>query len=1101
MPPFPRALKRTLKIVASTLLLLLLLGTTGWLSRHHWIPPLANQFLDGIEVRRINGLTISRTEPGLGLSIQALELVNENRLTVRVQELRLDKLMALFRPSADQNGDRINRAVLTLGRMEIASEATALANPGNQSSTSGSADTDSGRLSPTVSAPSSSNSSARDKRPEQVSISRGLATLYGLPLQKLLIHRLIWLDHIDTPLSLVATFRTETSQDKTANATGRQLISAELTSSRCSECRISWSLVNQISRANSQLQLFHQNISVAELSAALTRRQNAVPQNSVVWDAEAKLEAAAQPLLNLLNAAAISMPTSPLTEGTALSGTLNARTLSELPDQIERLNGLKDITLELGADALHIELPETIGGIPLAISVNSIRPLAAKVPSLAPFQVESLAGEFSVAVSNPGSNAVNVSRPATILKSDIALATEEQIPLVEFNGEYDLAQANDLLRSPKWQKVLSPYRIGQLSGLHRITGRFSLPKVEEISNRIKNGLIHDFSATIHPAQGQSTELTVTLPEKNNPLAFAQWQRIHTRLSTESGIEISAAALPGSVTLKAADLQIASTAGAGSEPLSSDSPSLNGRLQAVQCSGLPGMHCQLQLKAELPALAVEDAAMSLKDLSVESSLTLDRPSENTQTRLVFQALNITADQLKSGAVTIDSPEVFAERAGCDMEPDTLRCNSPQLALSLAPLALVDNQLSGVLFLEELTIEKKPWEKKSGEKRSLKPLPQANSTTPAGTRNSQDNEGTPSISAAAKFHTDSLNLTALGQYKTTFASKGQLRLSNDLVTGSGQVTSGPLSIETSWKHNLKTGQGSSQLNLPQATFTPVSPLSHAIQGLPADIVDGTLSADAKVHWPQSDRDQVTLSMENAAIQYGDTVAVGINLSTTLLQQSGNWVTPTPAPVSIQKVDAGVAIENLHFSLSAANSGDVTLQRFAAELLDGVLTSDALTWSLKGEERQSLLQFTGISMGALAKEMESQNFAASGLLDATIPITADAQGITVENGTLQSRAPGGRLRYYGAFSPSMLGSNPQLKLLAGALEDYNYQDIRGTITYPLSGDLTLNLKLTGRSAAIDANRDLIINLNLENNIPTMLRSLQASRDLTDVLEQQVQ
>ena len=203
----------------------------------------------------------------------------------------------------------------------------------------------------------------------------------------------------------------------------------------------------------------------------------------------------------------------------------------------------------------------------------------------------------------------------------------------------------------------------------------------------------------------------------------------------------------------------------------------------------------------------------------------------------------------------------------------------------------------------------------------------------------------------------------------------------------------------------------------------------------------------------------------------------------------------------MDTGVSIKNLHFDLSLAKNGDLALGGFSAELLEGALTSDELFWNLNGEQRQSHLQFTGLSIGALAREMESTNFAASGLLDAKIPITTDRQGVTVEDGSVQSRPPGGRLRYYGAFSPTMLGSNPQLKLLAGALEDYNYRDIHGTINYPLSGDLKLNLKLTGRSQAIDANRDLIINLNLENNVPSMLRSLQASRDLTDVLEKQVQ
>nr|WP_277987264.1 YdbH domain-containing protein [Microbulbifer salipaludis] len=243
-----------------------------------------------------------------------------------------------------------------------------------------------------------------------------------------------------------------------------------------------------------------------------------------------------------------------------------------------------------------------------------------------------------------------------------------------------------------------------------------------------------------------------------------------------------------------------------------------------------------------------------------------------------------------------------------------------------------------------------------------------------------------------------------------------------------------------------------------------------------------------------------MRDIGFQLNKSFALGVNTEVTLQQSGDEWITTQPAPVSIDTIDAGIALKNLHFSVAMQPGGELALKNFAAELLEGALTSDELRWHLGGEERRSELQFTGVSIRALAREIESENFAASGLLDATIPLVTDQQGITIENGTVQSRPPGGRLRYYGAFSPAMLGSNPQLKLLAGALEDYNYRDIHGTINYPLSGDLLLNLKLTGRSDAIDANRDLIINLNLENNIPTMLRSLQASRDLTDVLEKEV-
>nr|WP_284500679.1 YdbH domain-containing protein [Microbulbifer sp. GX H0434] len=220
----------------------------------------------------------------------------------------------------------------------------------------------------------------------------------------------------------------------------------------------------------------------------------------------------------------------------------------------------------------------------------------------------------------------------------------------------------------------------------------------------------------------------------------------------------------------------------------------------------------------------------------------------------------------------------------------------------------------------------------------------------------------------------------------------------------------------------------------------------------------------------------------------------------QRDGLWVTGSPQPLTVGSVDVGVAIDDIRFALSLDRQRNLELIDLRAELLGGTLRSPQLTWNLDGEMRRSEARLDGISLEQLADEMEAENFAASGILDLRIPLLTDADGVTVEQGRVEARPPGGRLRYYGAFSPSMLSGNPQLKLIAGALEDYNYRELSGTLEYPPSGDMQMQLKLVGRSDSVAEDRDLVINLNLENNIPDMLRSLQASRDLTGALEKAV-
>lgn len=46
---------------------------------------------------------------------------------------------------------------------------------------------------------------------------------------------------------------------------------------------------------------------------------------------------------------------------------------------------------------------------------------------------------------------------------------------------------------------------------------------------------------------------------------------------------------------------------------------------------------------------------------------------------------------------------------------------------------------------------------------------------------------------------------------------------------------------------------------------------------------------------------------------------------------------------------------------------------------------------------------------------------------------------------------------------------------------------------------MRLSGINPDMDATQPIILNLNIENNVPQLLRSLQAIRSIEDILERQ--
>ena len=73
----------------------------------------------------------------------------------------------------------------------------------------------------------------------------------------------------------------------------------------------------------------------------------------------------------------------------------------------------------------------------------------------------------------------------------------------------------------------------------------------------------------------------------------------------------------------------------------------------------------------------------------------------------------------------------------------------------------------------------------------------------------------------------------------------------------------------------------------------------------------------------------------------------------------------------------------------------------------------------------------------------------------------------------------------------------MVTGALSNFVYDSLSADVDYSEGGDLRLGMRLEGINPDRDPTQPIILNLNVDNNIPQMLRSLQAVRSIEDILE----
>jgi hypothetical protein len=123
--------------------------------------------------------------------------------------------------------------------------------------------------------------------------------------------------------------------------------------------------------------------------------------------------------------------------------------------------------------------------------------------------------------------------------------------------------------------------------------------------------------------------------------------------------------------------------------------------------------------------------------------------------------------------------------------------------------------------------------------------------------------------------------------------------------------------------------------------------------------------------------------------------------------------------------------------------------------------------------------------------------GSISGILPVAITGDQITIAQGRLESDEPGGSIRYRAGDAGT---DESQLGLATRALSDFEFESLTSEVTYTEDGDLLLAMRLEGVNPKMDPSQPVVLNLNLENNVPQMLRSLQATRSIQEIFERRL-
>jgi hypothetical protein len=277
--------------------------------------------------------------------------------------------------------------------------------------------------------------------------------------------------------------------------------------------------------------------------------------------------------------------------------------------------------------------------------------------------------------------------------------------------------------------------------------------------------------------------------------------------------------------------------------------------------------------------------------------------------------------------------------------------------------------------------------------------------------------------------------------------------------------------------------------------------------ADIISGSLQSSATLQIRRDENDTwllngpMRLDADKISGFYQDTAI--IEFSTALsgtLQDSADFLSDGLRPFSLVRVDLGLPVESisLQYGIDTLETR-LNVQDIEASLFGGRIHSTGLAYDWSAARNSVTIDVERIDISRLLTLADYDSVRATGFISGTIPITLEGTKPSVGAGRLRVESPGGAIHYSPAGGIN--SGNASLDLVNQALSNYQYSLMETEVEYLPSGDLALGVKLQGRNPDLNNGQRINLNLNISDNIPTLLRSLQSGRSIAEAVERQLQ
>ncbi len=245
---------------------------------------------------------------------------------------------------------------------------------------------------------------------------------------------------------------------------------------------------------------------------------------------------------------------------------------------------------------------------------------------------------------------------------------------------------------------------------------------------------------------------------------------------------------------------------------------------------------------------------------------------------------------------------------------------------------------------------------------------------------------------------------------------------------------------------------------------------------DLTDGYINFQGDIEIDEEIEAEVTIKGYEMGVSMLESTASGAKF--TFDASYGETISAS-GPLSIEAfaLAGGIDVSNIRTELNLENTETISLKNLHADVFDGHLFLGGLRYS-ENRIEDAVIEMAQINLGHLLAFADIDGLEGTGKLDISLPVGSNQKGIYIKDGTFKSSRPG-RLAY---TKEGVAGSNIGLQ----ALENFEYQDLSGTINYQSNGAYQIGVRLEGSNPDLYDGHPIVFNLNINGSLPALFESL---------------